>query len=357
MDDARDGGPSEQELLDAVMRNSDIMNEAGFEAPPLPGEDLDEDPVDYDDEQDPESDVAADTEEDDEEYEEDEVETEGEDDTSTQEPDVYTADDLDLDAQVSVKIDGEEVAVSFGDLLKGYTTEQSLSKKGRELGEARKALDAERNEKIGQLDQVAQASAAVLMKPEQEAAKAYHDIEAQIKKARDDGDTFELGELKDKREQAQAKYWEAKNSRESILTQVEQHKQEQAELAWQEQIDHFNTAIPELIADFSPEVATAIREFAIEEGVAAGILDTITDPSIVKFVDDYRRLKQGVSKGKAKRKAASTKKVPAKKSTPVNQKKATKKANLRNKVLSGNGNEGDEMNFLRNFASESLKNI
>ena len=221
MDDARDGGPSEQELLDAVMRNSDIMNEAGFEAPPLPGEDLDEDPVDYDDEQDPESDVAADTEEDDEEYEEDEVETEGEDDTSTQEPDVYTADDLDLDAQVSVKIDGEEVAVSFGDLLKGYTTEQSLSKKGRELGEARKALDAERNEKIGQLDQVAQASAAVLMKPEQEAAKAYHDIEAQIKKARDDGDTFELGELKDKREQAQAKYWEAKNSRESLLTQVE----------------------------------------------------------------------------------------------------------------------------------------
>ena len=339
------------------MRNSDIMNEAGFEAPPLPNEDeLDEDPVDYDDDT-PESEEAADTEDDDEEYEEDEVEADGEDDTSTQDPDVYTADDLDLDAQVSVKIDGEEVAVSFGDLLKGYTTEQSLSKKGRELGEARKALDEERNEKINQLDQVAQASVAVLMKPEQEAAKAYHDIEAQIKKARDDGDTFELGELKDKREQAQAKYWEAKNTRDSLMAQVETHKQEQAEQAWQEQIDHFNTAIPELIADFSPEVATAIREFAIEEGVAAGILDTITDPSIVKFVDDYRRLKQGVTKGKAKRKAATTKKVPAKKALPAKQKKAAKKNNLRNKVLAGQGNENDEMNFLRNFASESLKNI
>ena len=356
MDDAQNSGPSEQELLDAVMRNSDIMNEAGFAPPPPAEEELDEDPVDYDDDT-PESEEAADTEDDDAEYEEDEVEADGEDDTSTQEPDVYTADDLDLDAQVSVKIDGEEMAVSFGDLLKGYTTEQSLSKKGRELGEARKALDAERDEKIGQLDQVAQASAAVLMKPEQEAAKAYHDIEAQIKKARDDGDTFELGELKDKREQAQAKYWEAKNSRESILAQVETHKKEQAEKAWQDQIEHFNKAIPELISDFSPEVATAIREFAIEEGVAASILDTITDPSIVKFVDDYRRLKQGVSKGKAKRKAVATKKVPSKKGTPVNQKKATKKANLRDKVLSGNGNEGDEMNFLRNFASESLKNI
>ena len=47
-----------------------------------------------------------------------EVETDGEDDTSTQEPEIYTADDLDLDAQVAVKIDGEESAVSFGDLIK-----------------------------------------------------------------------------------------------------------------------------------------------------------------------------------------------------------------------------------------------
>ena len=35
-DDALDSGPTEQDLLDAVIRNSDIMNEAGFDAPPPP---------------------------------------------------------------------------------------------------------------------------------------------------------------------------------------------------------------------------------------------------------------------------------------------------------------------------------
>ena len=70
VDDARDSGPSEQELLDAVMRNSDIMNEAGYAPPPPAEESLVEDPVESDDEQDPESYETADTEENDEEAEE-----------------------------------------------------------------------------------------------------------------------------------------------------------------------------------------------------------------------------------------------------------------------------------------------
>ena len=179
-----------------------LRKQAGV-APPLPDEEeIVEDPVDSDD-QDLESD-EIDT-DDDVEYEEDDEGNLVEDDTSTQDTEVFTADDLDLDALVAVKIDGEETNVSFGDLLKGYTTEQSLTKKGRELGEERKKLESERIEKIGQLDQVAQAGAQVLLQPEQAAQKEYHELEAQIKKARDDGDTYELGELKDKREQAQVK--------------------------------------------------------------------------------------------------------------------------------------------------------
>ena len=46
----------------------------------------------------------------------------------------------------------EDTEVSFGDLVKGYSTEQSLSKKGRELGEARKALDAEKEEKLKRIN-------------------------------------------------------------------------------------------------------------------------------------------------------------------------------------------------------------
>ena len=52
-DDVQDQGPSEQELLDAVMANSPFAEEAGLV--PLPDEgEIDEDPVESD-EEDPES--------------------------------------------------------------------------------------------------------------------------------------------------------------------------------------------------------------------------------------------------------------------------------------------------------------
>ena len=88
-------------------------------------------------------------------------------------------DDLE-DFQVMVKIDGEETAVDIQDLVKGYSTEQSLSKKGRELGEARKALDEERAEKLQQIEAVSAASQQALLGPEQAASKRYHEFEAQI---------------------------------------------------------------------------------------------------------------------------------------------------------------------------------
>ena len=54
-------------------------------------------------------------------------------------------------------------------------------------------------------------------------------------------------------------------------------------------------------------------EFAIEEGIDPEILDTVVDPVLIKFVDDYRRLKQGVTQGTAKRKNVKVRKAPVKK--------------------------------------------
>ena len=137
-------------------------------APPLPEEEeIVEDPETSEEvEEDPAEEEAVS--EEDEEVEETEEEDEAEDadeESATQEAEVYTADDLDLDAMVTVKIDGEEQNVSFGDLIKGYQTDSHLSKKGRELGEAQKALDAERAEKLQEIEQLAQANAAMLGVP------------------------------------------------------------------------------------------------------------------------------------------------------------------------------------------------
>ena len=349
-DDVQDQGPSEQELLDAVMANSPFAEEAGLV--PLPDEgEIDEDPVESD-EEDPESEEVVS--EDDEEVDSEEEEVEGEDDSSTQETEAYSLDDLE-DFQVMVKIDGEETAVDIQDLVKGYSTEQSLSKKGRELGEARKALDEERAEKLQQIEAVSAASQQALLGPEQAASKRYHEFEAQINKARANGDTYEVNELKDKREQAQNQYWALRKRREQLVQQTTEAQQKAQEERFQEQINNFQEIIPEMIPDFSEDVAQDIRAFALEEGIAEELLDSVVDPRVVKFIDDYRRLKQGVSKGAAKRKAVPAKKaVPTKRAKPAAKKAADKEKMVKARAMRENASSEDQMDFLRSYASKSL---
>ena len=358
-DDVQVDGPTEQELLDAVMRTSGMAEELGIapeEDIPLPEEEVEEvDPAEATDE-DPESEEEVVSEDEEEETEEEVVEPEGEDDdNSTQEPDVYTADDLDLDAQVTVKIDGEEMNVSFADLIKGYQTDAHLSKKGRELSEAQQAIESMRHERLDEINQMAQGVGAMLQQQEQYYAKQYHDIEAQIEKARKDGDTYEVNELKDKREQMQKGFHNAKQRREGMMAEIQKQNDARAEEQWKAQIEHFSNTIPELIPDFNDDVAQSIRQFAIDEGIDPNILDQITDPHIVKFVDDFRRLKQGVTKGTAKRKAVPAKKsVPSKKPTSAQKKKADAAKMRKARAFKEDASPEEQMDFLRDFASKSL---
>lgn len=345
-----DNGQTEAELLDAVLRNSEFLEGS------LPDEEIPEvDPSESDEEDPEESDEVVNgegEEELDEEVEEAEDEDASED--ATQDAAVFTTDDLDLDAQVVIKIDGEEVPVSFSDLIKGYSTEQSLSAKGRELGEARKQLEAEREEQLAEIAKVGQASAAVLMSQEQTYAKEYHDLEAQIKEARANGDTFELSELKDKREEAQSNYWEARKKREAIVTQLDAQQQEIADKQWNEQLEYFNNTINDYVPDFNEKMAGEIREFALAEGLPDELLNSIVDPAVVKFVNDYRMLKTGVTKGEAKRKAAPTKKVPTKKAKSSTKKKAEANDMIKARAFREDASPEDQMAFLKQLASKSL---
>jgi FtsZ-binding cell division protein ZapB len=342
-----DTSQTEEALLADIIRNSDFVDT-------LPNEQVPQLDAEDSDEEDPDTLDEADNVDDDNEEETDEEETTDADDESTQEADVYTTDDLDLEAQVLVKIDGEEVAVSFSDLIKGYSTEQHLSNKGRELGDARKEMEAEFNDKAGQIQAMSQASAAVLYSAEQSYSKEYHDIEAKIQTARDEGDTYEVNELKDKREQVQKNYWEARNQREGMVKAVQTQAEEQTAKVWQEQLNHFQEVIPTMIPDFNEETALAIREFAEGEGISSELLDTVVDPSIVKFVDDYRRLKQGVTKGQAKRKTTTVKKAPIKKAKTRTQKQVDEAERVRQRALSEDSSNEDQMAFLRSMANRSL---
>ena len=357
-DDAASTGPTEQDLLDAVMRNSPIMDEV---APPLPDEgERVEDPVESAEEvEDPEAEEIV-TEETEEEVTEEE-EVEGEDaveETATQEPEAYALDELD-DFNIKVKIDGKEEVVNVNDLVKGYSTEQSLSKKGRELGEARKALDEEKAAKLKEITDLSQATAAVLHQSEQGFAKEYADIEKDIEKARADNDSFTVNELKDKREQAQKKYWDARNKREGIIKAVQEQQQKAVEESWNKQVEHFHKEIPNLIPEFNDKMAGDIRSFAVDDlGLSPAVLDTIIDPKIVKALNDFRVLKQNVSKGVAKRKVAPTRKaVPTKKAKPATKRKEDADKMLKARAFKENASKDDQDAFLRQLASRSLNNL
>ena len=335
-------------LLADIVRNSEFVES-------LPNEQVPElDPEESDDQDPIQSDEAdsEDVEEIQEEVNNEEDEDAAEAATDTSEP--FAAEDLDLEAKVIVKIDGEDSEVSFGDLIKGYSTEQHLSKKGRELGDARKQMDVDYDTKVKELGNMSKASAAVLYSSEQQLSKEYHEIEAQIEQARKDGDTYEVNELKDKREQAQKSYWQSRNQREDLVKQVTQQEQEAQQKDWQAQLANFNERIPELIPDFNDKTAESIRNFAIAEGIPAEVLDSIADPVIVKFVDDYRRLKQGVTKGAVKRKSAPTKKIPVRKAKSITKRKQDANEAQRQKVLSGQGSDDDQQGFLRGLAERSL---
>ena len=77
--------------------------------------------------------------------------------------------------------------MTLSEWVKGSATNQHLSNKGRELGDARKQFDTEREDKLGQIDNVLNAANTILAKAEQDHAKEYHSYTDKIKQAREDG--------------------------------------------------------------------------------------------------------------------------------------------------------------------------
>ena len=350
-------GQTESELLDAVLANSEFFQGEEYEES-LPEAEVPElDPDEESEVEDPEDDSELDYDEDYEEDEEIEEDIGDDDEESSTEDGFIPLEDLDLDVKTEVTIDGEKVEVSLSDLVKGYSTEQSLSKKGRELGEARKQLEAEREQQLSELGGIAQVAATMVLGEEQGLQKQYHNLEAQIKEARENDDTYELTKLKDEQSQVQKQYWEVRNKREGMLQQVQQLQEQQAIQQWNNQINAFNEVITDYIPGFDQDIATNIRDFAMEEGLPEQVIDSVVDPRAIKMLYDYMQLKNGVSKGVAKRKAVATKKAPTRKAKYTNKKKAEQADRIKAKAFSEDATSDDQMAFLKQYATNSLNNL
>jgi len=307
-----------------------------------PEDSVDEVPAEDDTEEDDTLDQEDDT-SDDEDGEEDDEE-------STQDSDLLTEEDIDWEYKVPVKIDGVEQHLTLEELRKGYATDQSLSKKGNKISEQRKEFETEQSTKLEELTGMATLLQEQLQGEENELAAEYHSFDEKIKEARKEGNTYELTELKDQRETAQDAYWNARKKREGVAKAVEEKQQAQLTLQNQQVFEKFNTDIATLVPAFK-EDAEAIQQFALDEGIPQELLPLISDATVIKFIDDYRKLKQKATKGAVKRKATpKAKSAPVKKGMTRNAQQVKANTAVRNKVLTGEGTESDQIDFLKNLS-------
>jgi len=349
---------TEDDILADILSNTEFLEEDDIpqlEALPDEMEETgDPDESDSEDPMDDDESVNDDEEEIDEESEEDSDDEDASEEDATDEVTVFEEDDVDWDIHVPVTIDGEQSLVSLAELRKGYATEQHLSKKGRELGEARKEIETEREQRLGELMSLTEAVNGMLASSEQELAQQYHNIDAEIVKAREEGNTYDLAELKDKREQAQQAYWEARNRREAVVTQTVEQKQVAEAQEWNQKVESFFTDIEEVIPGYDEKYAESLRGFGEEIGLSQDFMATVADVSIVKALDDYRKLKQGVKTGAKKRAKASIKKAPVKKAKPAQQRQQDSEKMTKARAFRDGASQDEQMAFLRNYASKSL---
>ena len=351
-DNIVDSGSEDQMLAD-ILNRSEILQEAGVvprqeESQPEPELQDSEDTGKEEDLEDPveSAEYEDDVEPDDEEKEES---SEEDGDAEATEVDTYLLDDLE-NIMVTHKIDGEEVTLPLSEWIAGSATKQHLSKQGREIGEARKSLEEERTQKLGEIETLASVIANEVYTEETLHQKEYHDISQKLLQAQKEGDTYEIGELSQKQTKSQSAYWEARNKRETISVKVEQQKKQIQQQQFEESIKYFNDTITNVIPDWDSTIQKSIREFALEEGLPEALLDVVSDPSVVKFVDEFRRLKQGIKSGAKKRAKIPAKKMPTKKAKTPTKQKQDQAAMTKARAFKSDASKEDHVAFLKRFA-------
>jgi hypothetical protein len=344
--DHSEGSVDESALLDDILATTEFGEFLQNDLPVEEQEELEE-ASDEDLEEDDDSSEEEDNEDDDD-ASEDESEDDDDDDDSTDDDD-EEPDEIDWEFEVPVKIDGEDGNVTLEELKKGYQTQQHLSKQGRELGEARKAFETEKEEEMGKLVQTAKILHNQIQLRENELQQKYSDLSAEIKQLEKDGDNYKARDKKDELDEVQKEYWKERNAREQIAKNVSEQKQIDAQKEFYKQVEQFNEDIKELIPDYNEDTAKSIREFAINQGIPEELLNVLTSAAAVNTLNNFRLLHEKVEKGATKRKETTRKATPTKKAKSPAAKKKAKKQALTNKIANGKFSQQEGDAFLSGF--------
>jgi hypothetical protein len=297
----------------------------------LEGEDLDpaeEDAENVDDDEDDDATEAEDDEDDDE---------------SIQDEDTDEVEDgeLDLEYLVPVKVDGEESKVTIEELIKGYQTNQSQTKKGQELAEQAKQLDIEKEK-----SQIFQKINDDLLKQQDDRDLALLQSKKDVmdKMAKDgfvEGVDDDLATLQYKYRSLEDEYTKRKAERSKTTDKMIEAQEEEYRKTAEKNVKIFQKEIKTLIPDWSDKMAQDNYAFAVEQGIPEEFVNTIASPLIAKFINDYRVLKTSASAGAKKRKKAPVKTVSAKKPVSKQNRTKTKSVDARKRIVKGKGTDKD----------------
>lgn len=273
---------------------------------PKPSRKQDDETTEEDDEDedlDPETDNEEDVDEDDPEGDE-EDEDENEDDNSAQE--------LDPETKVKVKVDGEEQEITLDELRNGYSRTQDYTRKTMQLSETRKALEAEKAE-VGQaLDSWRQAL-----------TQANQFLEAQLS-GRSEQDWQRLKSEDEYRYyQERDREHMLKERMNAIKAADEQAQQEQQQLSQQKFMQYREEqqeALKAKLPDWADEtVARKEGQQILDYGKTLGFteqeLNSLVDHRQILALRDamkYRQLQESRAKAGSKEKIRTRKKQPLK---------------------------------------------
>jgi len=280
-----------------------------------------------------------------EEGEEDEDESED----ATQEESALEAagEEIDMDFRVPVKVDGEESEVTMEELVASYQTKQSQSKKGDEIAEAAKALEKSREEAT----MMAKINSQLLQGEDAKDQEILKGLSDKVDEAFDNDDP-EANKLARQLDKAKGEYAKRQGQRNSVMQMMAEQMQNQYAERFGQEVEAFNAEIKNHVSDWSEDVALKNRQFALDLGLHEQFVDSITDPIVVKVIDEYRRLKETSEKGQVKRKKAAVKRVPTKKATSAKTKKSNKVAEARKRVSKGRGTENDQKALFDNIIDD-----
>ncbi|ADE38617.1 hypothetical protein [Candidatus Puniceispirillum marinum] len=252
--------------------------------------------------------TAEETDETDEDPENDD-QTEDEEDTDEADYDDYV---IDEDAEIEILVEGEVQRASIKSLKRLYGVEASLTRKSQEVASKRKEADDAISKSQVFFDQ--------MLKKAQDRYKPYADVDMLV--ASKSMSTEDFAQL---RKEATEAFQDLQFLNEEADTYFgELQKQQQA--AVNEAAKECVKVLQDQIPDWSNEMYSDIRQYAISQGLPEDNVNQIVDPNVIMILNKSRLFDQGKKVATVKKKTAQKKVLRSKKSPP--NEAIRRKANL-----------------------------